>query len=106
MVRSALVNPKEKTFRRNPAVGHKVWHSAFKGSSDIFQTQAILFLKSESDPTYDSEIEWWISRKTQNRLKIQIQSRYMSEPFHSDIDFKNKMTLIRNTLKNSRRFLG
>ena len=48
-----------------------------------------------SDPTYsDSEIEWRISRSTQNWLKIQIQSRYMSDPTISDIDFKNKMACI------------
>ena len=53
-----------------------------------------------SDPTYtDSEIECWISRSTQNRLDIQIQSRYKSDPTLSDIYFKNKMAPIRTILK-------
>ena len=44
--------------------------------------------RKEADPTYnDSEIEWWISKSIQNRLKIPIQSRYMSDPPVSDIDF-------------------
>ena len=47
--------------------------------------------RKEADPTYNnSEIEWWISRSTQNRLKIQIHARYMSDPILSDIDFKMK----------------
>ena len=48
--------------------------------------------RKESDPTYnDNEIEWQISRLTENRLKIPIQSRYMSDPTFSDIDFKIEM---------------
>ena len=43
--------------------------------------------RKEADPTYnDSEIEWRFSRLTQNRLKIQIWSRSMSDPPLSDID--------------------
>ena len=43
----------------------------------------------------DAEIEWWISRSTKNRLKIQITSRYMSDPTPSDIDFKNVWTTLK-----------
>ena len=58
--------------------------------------------RKETNPTYnDSEIEWWISRLTQNRLKIQIQSRYMPDRPLSDIDFKNKMAWVWTTLKIS-----
>ena len=32
--------------------------------------------------------------KNSNRLKIQIQSRSMSDPFSSDIDFKDKMAWV------------
>ena len=38
--------------------------------------------------------------RSKNRLKIQIQSRYMSDPPHSDIDFKNKMDFVWTILKN------
>ena len=41
-------------------------------------------------------MNFWIGSK---RLKAQIQSRYMSDFFLSDIDFKNKMAWIRTTLK-------
>ena len=54
------------------------------------------FYRCMTDPTYnDSGLESWISRSNQNRLKIQIQtSLYVgwSDPFPSDICFKNKMT--------------
>ena len=54
--------------------------------------------RKEADPTYnDPQIQWRISRSTQNRLKIQIQSRSMSDPPLSDIDFKNKMAWIWTT---------
>ena len=33
-------------------------------------------------------------------MKIQIHSRYMSDPFLSDIDFKNKMSGVYTTLKS------
>ena len=32
-------------------------------------------------------------------MKIQIQGRFMSDPPLSDIDFKNKMTMVLSTLK-------
>ena len=35
-----------------------------------------------------------IFRSTQNRLKIPIQSLYMSNPTLSDIDFKNKIAWV------------
>ena len=55
--------------------------------------------RKEADPTYnDSEIEWWISRSTQNLLDIQIHSRSISDPPLSDIDFKNKMAWVWTTL--------
>ena len=54
----------------------------FKGSL------AILFLKLMETN------EWQISRSTQNRLKSQIQSRSVSDPPLSDIDFRNKMTTL------------
>ena len=74
----------------------------------LVQTQVILFLKSgrnKSDPTYnDAEIKWWISRSTPNLLKkTSFQSRSMSDPPFSEIDFRNKMALVRTTL-NSRYF--
>jgi len=67
----------------------------FKGSPSlnhfIFKNQC----RKRSNPTYnDSELEWWISWSTQNRLQIAIQSRSMSDPTFSDIDFKNKMALV------------
>ena len=70
--------------------------SNVKGSPD--QSHYIFFnqCRKESDPTFnDSEIEWWISRSTQNRLKKCHSNsesfHYMSDPTLSDIDFKNKM---------------
>ena len=51
--------------------------------------------RKKSETTYnESEIESLICRSIQNRLKIQIQSRYMSDPPASDIEFKNIMVLI------------
>ena len=40
-----------------------------------------------------------IFRSTQNRLKIPIQSLYMSDPTLSGNDFKNKMAWVWTTLK-------
>ena len=76
----------------------------------VVQTQAILFLKSMSERV-GSDIErlWnWISRSTQNRLKmgsfLNSKSLYvtysMTDPTLSDIDFKNKMALVGTTLNN------
>ena len=57
----------------------------------IVQTKAILFLKSMSEKV-GSDIE---------RLSmILFQSRCMSDPTLSDIDFKNKMVLVGTTLNN------
>ena len=39
-----------------------------------------------------------ISRSTQNRFRIQIQSLYMSDPTLSGNDFKNKMAWVGATL--------
>ena len=66
------------------------------GSPDYFWNQG----RKETDLKYnDSEIEWRISRLTQNRLKIQIQSRYLSDPYISDIEFNNKTAWAEKTLK-------
>ena len=60
----------------------------------VVQTQAILFLKAMSERG-ESDIQrlcnWIMNFLIDYRLKIQIQSRYMSNPPLSDIDFKNKM---------------
>ena len=51
--------------------------------------------RKKSETTYnESEIESLICRSIQNRLKIQIQSRFMSDPTLSDMDFKNKMVRV------------
>ena len=57
----------------------------------VVQTQTVLFLKSMSERGDSKSIEGEI---------IQIQSRPMSDPPLSDIDFKNKMVLVWTTLKN------
>ena len=43
-----------------------------------------------------------IARSTQNRLNIHIQTRYMSDPPLSDIDFNDKMAGVWTTLKSSK----
>ena len=69
--------------------------------------ERILFLKSCRKDVSDIERLWkWmrnlkfrISRSTQNRLNIQIQSHFISDPPFSDIDFKNKMAWVRTALR-------
>ena len=59
----------------------------------LVQTQAILVLKpmSERDGSDIQQLwNWfWNSRSTQNRLKIQQESRPLSDSLFSDIDSKN-----------------
>ena len=62
----------------------------------LVQTKTILFLKSMSE-RIGSEIERllnWISKLKINRR----WSRSMSDPFPSDLDFKNKMAWVWTTL--------
>ena len=70
----------------------------------IVQTQAILFFnqcRKESDPTYnDSKFESAIDFESIWKFIIQFQSRSMSDPPLSDIDFKNKMAWVRTTLND------
>ena len=64
----------------------------------VVDTLTILLLKPMSE-TVGSDIErrWnWIYKDD----PIQIQSRSMSDPTLSDIDFKNKMAFVRTTLKS------
>ena len=64
--------------------GHKL-----KGSSDDYLFYFWSKCRKKADPTCnESEIEWRISGSAQNSLKIQIQSRYISDPFPSDINFE------------------
>ena len=58
--------------------------------------------RKEADPTYkDSEFEFSIDFKSVRKFIVQFQSRCMSDPPFSDIDFKNKMAWVWTTL-NSR----
>ena len=70
----------------------------------VVQTQAILFLKSMSEWVGSDIQRLWnwmmIFKIVQNRFKIQIQRRSMSDPPLSDINFKNKMALVWTTLKD------
>ena len=69
------------------------WWISSRNNLRVVQIQAILFLKSMSEKVgSDKERLWnWTSWSTKNRKKIQFQSRYMSDPPLSAIDFKNKM---------------
>ena len=62
----------------------------------VVRTQATLFLKCMSEKVASDIERLWnlILRSTQNRFKndiIKIQSRSLSDPTISDIDFENKM---------------
>ena len=68
----------------------------------VAQTQAILFLKSMSE-NVGSDLKglWiWMSSFSINFDSRWFQSLCMSDPPHSDIDFKNKMGLVWGILKN------
>ena len=72
----------------------------------LVQTQAILFFnqcRKRSDPTKnDSEMmNFSIESKLIEDNVIQIQSRSMSDPLLSDIDFKNKTAWVWTTLNIS-----
>ena len=62
----------------------------------VVHTRSILFFKSMSErggPDINDSAIQLISRSTQNRFKIKIQCRSMSDPFLSDIDIKHKISL-------------
>jgi len=55
--------------------------------------------RKETDPTYyDSEFESWIDFESIQKIISQFQSRCMSHPPLSDIDFKNKINWVSTTL--------
>ena len=69
------------------------------------QTLAIIFLKSMSESMSERDgsdkerlcnrmMNFWIDSKSIEDDVIQIQSRSMSDPTSSDIDFKHKMALV------------
>ena len=69
----------------------------------VVQTQAILFLKSMSGKVRSTlNLNGVIFNRFRVDLEIQFQSRSMSDPTFSDIDFKNKMAWIWTTLKISK----
>ena len=56
--------------------------------------------RKEADPTEnDSKIEFGLDSESIEGGVIYIQSRSMSDPSLSDIDFKNKMVWVETTLK-------
>ena len=62
--------------------------------------------RKESDPTYnDAETELFDPSKSIEDDVIQIQSRSMSDPPISDIDFKNKMVLFWITLRTYKKYI-
>ena len=71
----------------------------------IVQTQAILFLKSMSERDGSDIKRLWIWMTNSSvefdliyKFIMLIKSRSMSDPFHSDIDFKNKMAWVLTAL--------
>ena len=82
---------KSKNFQNHlwSYISHSIWKLFertdlhFKGSPDLNH----FIFKSK-----------FISKLTQNELKIQIQCRYKSDPILSDIDFKHKMASVWTTL--------
>ena len=70
----------------------------------VVQIKAILFWKSMSERGGSAIERLWFWMKIDfaslQKFIIQFQSRCMSDPNLSDIDFKNKMTWVWTTLKN------
>jgi len=75
----------------------------------VVQTKHILFLKSMSEKVgsdikrlWNRVMNFWIDSKSIEDNVIRIQSRFMSDPTFSDIDFRNKMALVWTTLQSLR----
>ena len=75
----------------------------------VVNTEGISFFEinvGKSRIRYDSEFESAIDVESTWKFLVQFQSRWMSDPSLSDIDFKNELALILNKIWDWRLFFG